>query len=185
MKTPGFLSLSVLVSMLVTPTAVRSGSTPSFEHQGLSCMSPSTFSVVEAELDAAALSDVRLAHVYFKSSQGRHWYYVDMERVEGASSLRATLPKPLAATERVEYYLFFITSYLESSQSSEYSVEVSDGACGEAASPPSSLTLRATMANQPPVPKGFSPEGISALVTPAGQTIAAETSDSSDHGPRR
>lgn len=180
MKTPGFFSfvpVPVLLAVLVAaPVRAQSASTPAFEHESLDCVAASAFPVVEAELDPAGLEDVRLAHVYFKSSDGRHWYYVDMERVEGAPRLRATLPKPLAATSRVDYYLFFITSHLESSQSEEYSVRVSESECaaspGAAVSPPSPLTLRATVANQPPIPTGFSPQGISELVTTAGNTVA-------------
>lgn len=180
MKTPEFFSFSVpvpvlLVVLVAAPVRAQSASTPAFEHESLDCIGTSAFPVVEAELDPAGLEDVRLAHVYFKSSEGRHWYYVDMERVEGAPRLRATLPKPLTGTN-LDYYLFFITSHLESSQSEEYSVRVSESECvaspGAAVSPPSPLTLRATVANQPPIPAGFSPQGISELVTTAGNTVA-------------
>ena len=74
--------------------------------------------------------------------------------------------------------MFFLTGSFGTSQSEQYSVEVSGTGCGTfpgaaTASPASaSLTLRATVPNQLPVPPGFQPQGISGLVTTAGNTVS-------------
>ncbi len=166
-----FVSLS---SVFSASAQVEMGATPSFEHNSLTCMSTDDFPVVEAVFDPAESRSLRNAQVYFKASRTDAWYFVEMEREE-ETQLRAILPKPLAETERVQYYLFFLSGSLGTSQSEEYSVQVSETGCAAvpgAETTPVSLTLRATVANQPLVPPGFQPQGISALVTTAGNTVA-------------
>ena len=143
-------------------------------HDTLACMSTSEFPVVEAELEPAELRALRKAQVYFKASRTDAWYFVEMEPGEG-SQLRALLPRPLAETDRVDYYLFFLSDTFEPSHTEQYSVHVSESGCGAAggaATTPGALMLRATVANQPPIPPGFQPAGISGLVTTAGNTVA-------------
>ena len=154
---------------------VEMGATPGFEHHALDCMSPDEFPVIEAVIDGAESSSLRKAQVYFKAGRTDAWYFVDMER-DAETRLRAALPRPLAETDRVHYYLFFLSGSFATSQSEEYSVQVSETGCGAipaaGTTPPVSLTLRATVANQVPVPPGFQPQGISGLVTTAGNTVA-------------
>lgn len=143
-------------------------------HDALTCMSTNEFPVVEAELPPAEFRAVREAQVYFKANGSDAWYFVDMEPGEG-SQLRAMLPRPLAETNRVDYYVFVLSGTFESWQTEEYSVYVTESDCGgvrAATGAPASLTLRATVANQTPVPPGFQPTGISGLVTTSGNTVA-------------
>ncbi len=165
-----------LFSVFFASAQVERGATPSFDHEALICMSPDEFPVVQAVYDPAGSRSLRKAQVYFKASRTDAWYFVEMEREE-ESELRAILPKPLAETDRVHYYLFFLSGSFATSQSEEYSVQVSETGCAAIpraeTTPTVSLTLRATVANQPPVPPGFQPQGISALVTTAGNTVAA------------
>ena len=139
-------------------------------------MSTDDFPVVEAVFDPAELRALRKAQVYFKAGQTDDWYFMEMEPGE-ESRLHATLPKPLAETDRVDYYLFFLSGTFEPAQSEEFSVHVSETGCGmirrAVTSSPTSLTLRATVLNQAPIPPGFSPQGISSLVTTAGNTVSA------------
>lgn len=143
-------------------------------HDALTCMSTNEFPMVEAELDPAELGGVRKAHVYFKANRTDAWYFVEMEPGEG-SELRAILPRPLAETNRVDYYVFVLSGTFEPWQTEEYSVQVSESGCeggrASAASGPTSLILRATVANQAPVPPGFQALGISGLVTTSGNTV--------------
>ena len=130
-------------------------------------------SVAEAAVDAAELGTLRKAQVYFKASRTGDWYFVEMEPREG-SRLSAILPKPLAETDRVDYYVFFLTGSFGTWQSEEFSVRVSETGCeafpGPATTAPASLTLRATVLNQSPIPPGFQAHGISGLV--AGNTVS-------------
>jgi hypothetical protein len=151
-----------------------SGASPIFTHDALTCMTTADFPVVEAELEPAELRALRQAQVYFKASSTEAWYFVDMEPGEG-SRLRATLPKPLAETDRVDYYLFFLSSSFEPAQSNQFSARVTDAGCGDirrvVPGSPVSLVLRGTISNQASVPVGFNVEGISSFVTAAGDTV--------------
>ena len=162
-----------LFAASAAPAQVETGASPSFDHHKLTCMSTDEFPVVEAVFDPAEARSLRKAQVYFKATRTDAWYFVEMEREE-ETQLRAILPKPLAETNRVQYYLFFLSGSFGTSQSEEYSVQVSETACGAIPETTSSvsLTLRATVANQPPVPPGFQSQGITGLVTTAGNTVA-------------
>ncbi|HEX9725369.1 MAG TPA: hypothetical protein VGC53_13915, partial [Vicinamibacteria bacterium] len=162
-----------LFAASAAPAQVETGASPSFDHHKLTCMSTDEFPVVEAVFDPAEARSLRKAQVYFKASRTDAWYFVEMEREE-ETQLQAILPKPLAETNRVQYYLFFLSGSFGTSQSEEYSVQVSETACGAIPETTSSvsLTLRATVANQPPVPPGFQSQGITGLVTTAGNTVA-------------
>lgn len=173
MRIVKFLFLPLL-SATFASAQVGQGVSPSFEHDRLSCMSTEHFPVVEARLEPAEQGALRKAQVYFKAGQTDVWYFVEMEPGE-QSRFQATLPRPLVETERVDYYLFFLSSTFEPSQSQEFSVNVSEAGCSPirvvATSSPTALTLGATIANQTPVPPGFSAQGISGLVTTAGNTV--------------
>lgn len=173
MRIARFLFL-LLFSAAFASAQVGSDVSPIFEHDTLNCMSTDDFPVVEAVLDPAELVGLRTAQVYFKAGQTDAWYFVEMEPGE-ESRLHATLPRPLAETERVDYYLFFLSSTFEPSQTAELSVSVSQTGCGgvprDATTSPVSVMLRATVANQSPIPPGFGPQGISGLVTTAGNTV--------------
>lgn len=154
------------------------GASATFAHDPLTCMSTDQFPIVEAELDPAESRALRLAQVYFKASRTTAWYVVEMEPGEG-SRFRAMLPRPLLETDRVDYYLFFLSNSFEPAQSEEFSVSVTDTGCGaktRAAPTSVSLTLRATTANQPYLPPGFNAQGISSFVTAAGNTVTIELS---------
>ena len=174
MRIARFLFLPLL-STAFASAQVDNGVPPLFAHDALSCMSTGDFPVVEAVFEPAELRALRKAHVYFKAGQTNVWYFVEMEPGE-ESRLQATLPRPLAATDRVDYYLFFLSGTFEPSQSEEFSVYVSETGCPTirraTTSLPASLTLRATVANQAPIPPGFSPQGITSLVTTAGNTVS-------------
>jgi hypothetical protein len=174
MRIAGFLFVP-LFSVSSASAQVEMGATPSFEHDALRCMSPGEFPVVEAVFDGAESRSLRKAQVYFKARRTDAWYFVEMEREE-ETRLRAILPKPLAETDRVHYYLFFLSGSFATWQSEEYSVQVSETGCeaipAAGTTSPVSLTLRATVANQAPVPPGFQPQGITGLVTTAGNTVA-------------
>ena len=175
MRIVRFLFL-LLSSATFVSAQVENGTPPLFRHDALSCMSTDDFPVVEAVFDPAELRALRKAQVYFKAGQTDAWYFMEMEPGE-ESRLHATLPKPLAETDRVDYYLFFLSGTFEPAQSEEFSVHVSETGCGmirrAVTSSPMSLTLRATVLNQAPIPPGFSPQGISSLVTTAGNTVSA------------
>lgn len=173
MRIVRFLFLPLL-SAAFASAQMESGVSLSFAHDALTCMSTSEFPLVEAEFEPEELSTLRKAQVYFKASRTEAWYFVDMEPGEG-SKLRAMLPKPLPETDRVDYYLFFLSNTFEPAQTEQLAAVVSESGCGrapETASSVASLTIRATVANQPPVPPGFSPQGISSLVTASGNTVA-------------
>ena len=173
MRTLGFLLLPLLLSAGLASAQVGSSVSLIFAHDALSCMSTEDFPVVEAAVDPAELGTLRKAQVYFKAAQTSEWYFVEMERGED-SRLSAILPKPLAETARVDYYMFFLTGSFGTSQSEEFSVYVSETGCEgipvAAATSPTSLLLGATVPNQIPVPPGFQAQGISGLVTTAGNT---------------
>ena len=173
MRIVRFLFLPLL-SAAFASAQVENGIPPLFTHAALNCMNTEDFPVVEAVFEPGELGALRKAHVYFKAGQTEEWYFVEMEP-GGESRLQATLPRPLPETDRVDYYLFFLSGTFAMSQSEEFSVSVSETGCGTirraATTSPVSLTLRATVANQTPVPAGFSPQGISGLVTTAGNTV--------------
>lgn len=121
MRIAGFLFVP-LFSVSSASAQVEMGATPSFEHDALRCMSPGEFPVVEAVFDGAESRSLRKAQVYFKARRTDAWYFVEMEREE-ETRLRAILPKPLAETDRVHYYLFFLSGSFATWQSEEYSVQ--------------------------------------------------------------
>ena len=174
MRIVGFLFLP-LVSAALASAQVESSASPLFTHDALTCFSTEHFPVVEAAVDPAELGTLRKAQVYFKASRTGDWYFVEMETGD-ESRLTAILPKPLAETDRVDYYVFFLTGSFGTSQSEVFSVRVSETGCeafpGPATAAPPSLTLRATVLNQSPIPPGFQPHGISGLVTTAGNTVS-------------
>lgn len=160
--------------LLVSLSLAAASSAQVFTHDELGCLTTEHFPVVEATVDAAELPALQKAQVYFKAGQSDEWYFVEMERGYG-SRLRAVLPKPLPETGSVDYYLFFLTGSFGTSQSSERSVRVSENGCDGAqdlvGGSSVSLTLKATVPNQIPIPPGFQPQGIASLVTTAGNTV--------------
>ena len=174
MRTVLFLLLPLL-SAAVASAQGELAVSPIFTHDALSCMSTEDFPVLEASVDPAESSSLRKAQVYFKAARNSDWYFVEMEPGEN-SRLRAILPKPRPETDRVNYYVFFLTGSFGTSQSEEFSVHVSETGCkaipGAAASAPASLMLHATVPNQLSVPAGFQAQGISGLVTTAGNTVS-------------
>lgn len=173
MRIARFLFLSLMCTAFAS-AQVANGTPPLFTHDAMDCMNTVDFPVVEAVFESAELGALRKAQVYFKAAHADEWYFVEMEPTR-ESRLQATLPRPLAETARVNYYLFFLSGAFEPSQSEEFSVFVSETGCGtiaRAATPlPASLTLHATVANQSSIPVGFSSQGISGLVTTAGSTV--------------
>jgi len=169
MKISGFLFL------LLWSAAAFASAQVGITHDALTCINTSEFPMVEAELHPAELRGIRKAQVYFKASQTDEWYFVNMELAEN-SLLRAMLPRPLAETNRVDYYVFVLSAAFEPWQTEEFSVHVSESGCGSARAlatgSPAPLTLHATVANQAPIPAGFQPGGISGLVTTTGNTVA-------------
>lgn len=175
MRIAPFLFLLLAVATVST-AQVYTDAAPLFTHDELTCLTTERFPVVEAVVDPNELPSLRKAQVYFKANDTSDWYFIDMEPTDG-SRLRGILPKPLGATGAVDYYLFFLTGSFGTSQSAERSVRVSETGCQDGrdvlGGSTVSLTLKATVPNQLPIPPGFQPQGIAGLVTTTGSTVTA------------
>ena len=73
----------------------------SLDREAIGCVVAERFPVVSARI--APVQEIVAARAYFRADGSRHWYYVDMK--PGGADYRATLPKPLKTTGRVQYYV--------------------------------------------------------------------------------
>lgn len=143
----------------------------SLDHETIGCVVAERFPVVSARI--APAQEIASARVYPRADGGRHWYYVDMK--PSGADYRATLPKPLKTTGRVQYYLEATNRRLDVRRTPDRSSHVvgSEAGCREglvAAALGSAAVTVVAPAGAPALPSGFSPTGI---VAPAGAGASA------------
>ena len=168
--TSDFLCLCVIGQDHIAPLyGQESGAPLSIQHEPLACLDAGKFPFVEAQVDAT--TEIQSARVYFKAHEAFEWYYVEMEASE-PSAYQAALPMPLPETKQVDYYAMVLGSNLETAQTVEYTIDVTEEGCDLPAAPLTlmgSIVLRATVASQTPIPAGFSAQGVAGFVTTTGR----------------
>ena len=147
----------------------------SIEHRPVRCIVAERFPVLEARLEPAEA--VGRAQVLFRAIGTDDWYFVEMTQEKGL--FRGVLPKPLATTETIEYYLQAFDRSLAEARTPDYApAVVKAGAC--AASLPQAATLaiaKVVLGCLTPgvgaLPSGFSAIGIAAGLASGSAGVAA------------
>lgn len=129
----------------------------SIEHKPIACVVADRFPVVEARVEPA--DKVGRARVLFRAAGTPDWYFVEMKREKGV--FHGTLPKPLKATKKIEYYIDAVDRSLEERRTAEHAPAVVGGA-GEC---PSKMLTAAVLASAKMAVGSLAP-GVTAL--PAG-----------------
>jgi hypothetical protein len=147
----------------------------SIAHEPLLCFVANQYPVLEARF--TTVNPIRSTRAYFKSHQHREWYYVGFESPGDPPA--AALPKPLASTKEVDYYLEVIDSFFQAATTGPFTARVVDDedqcerrpAAGILTGGVPQLRLFGTAAGQSPVPPGFAAEGIHAFTTVNGAVM--------------
>jgi hypothetical protein len=135
---------------------------PAIEHRAVSCIVAGAFPRLDACFVPA--DDLSRARVHFRADGTEHWYFVDMAAAGGCRSV--LLPKPLASTKAIDYYVSALGRTFDETRTSEYTPRVvpREGDCDRdllvAGSASSGTVLLGIAAGAPGVPAGFNPEGI-------------------------
>jgi hypothetical protein len=143
------------------------------EHDGLRCVVAGRNPVLGARV--APSEAVARARAYFRAEGRPHWYYVDMHPEAGL--FRALLPRPLPTTPRIEYYLEALDRSFSAARTGDFRPVVGSGLapCREklAAAPLTAAHLVVGAAEgAPPLPEGFSSEGLTPAASLPGAASA-------------
>jgi hypothetical protein len=153
------------LALLLLPGATAAG--VRIDHAPLRCVVAGRSPALSARIEPAA--EIGRARVYFRSSGGRHWYFVEMRPGEGGYGAR--LPAPLAATPAIVYYLEAVDRAFAAARTAEFVPVVAQGtgACenATAAAPVGSIVVGAAK-GAPALPEGFSPANVVAAGGAAG-----------------
>jgi hypothetical protein len=148
---------------------------PAIEHKAVSCIVAGAFPRLDACFVPA--DDLSRARVHFRADGSPHWYFVDMAAAGGCRSV--LLPKPLASTKAIDYYVSALGRTFDETRTSEYTPRVvpREGDCDRdrlvAGSAGAATVLLGAAAGAPAVPAGFSPEGIVAA-PPSPESSASQ-----------
>jgi hypothetical protein len=143
-------------------------------HKGVSCLAADVYSRLEACFDPA--SEVSRARLQFRATGHELWYFVEMTP-DGACH-RATLPRPLASTAGVEYYIETANRSLAETRTAEFRARVvpTRADCGGLVTPPAlgtaTVTVGTTAVGAPAVPAGFNVSGVVARAVVAPPVAA-------------
>jgi len=156
------MRLALPVVLLLSASRV-SAAAPSIaiEHRPVACVVADRFPVVTARVEPA--DQVARARVMFRATGTPDWYFVEMQREKQA--FRGTLPKPLKATSKIEYYIDAVDRSMGEFRTAEYGPAVVSGA-GDC---PSKM-LTAAVLTSAKVAVGSLASGVTAL--PAGFSSA-------------
>jgi len=163
---------SVLATVTVAlVTSISQAGVVEVRHDPLECVHLSTY----ARLSARALPEAQVARVevQFRVDPTAGWYSLLMVRDDGGG-WSGRLPRPISPLERFEYRIVVTASDLGVVETPVVGVRVSPpGAPCEKASTPSTadetpIAVRVPAGSplMPPVPPGFSPAGVVAILDP-------------------
>ncbi len=175
-------SVSTLVSsaglwatLLLTPGALRAQAV-GIVHDAPSCLLANQYPRLDACVVATA--EVARVRINFRAAGTEDWYFVEMSPEGGCYA--GVLPKPSAATKKIEYYIDAADKQLTEGRSADFAPIVSED-CGNlaAAGVVSSATVAVGgAAGAPAVPAGFAPLGVVAgAPAPAAGAAVATTGE--------
>jgi hypothetical protein len=144
------------------------------DHRPVECLASRQFPVIQARLSPA--EQVARARVVFRAAGGPSWYGVDMKLERGV--FRGILPRPLASTLAVDYYIDIVDRAMRGSRTPEITAAVDgDAACAPGLVPAAStvgaeIAVGSLSPGAPAVPAGFNGAGVLGTV-PAGTVTGA------------
>ncbi|MGE0454486.1 MAG: hypothetical protein AB7O37_20440 [Vicinamibacteria bacterium] len=147
----------------------------SIDHDAVACIMADRFPVIEAGLEP--VEAVGRARVLFRAGGTRDWYFVEMKPEQGCF-FQGILPKPLAATTRVEYYVEVHDRSLASARTPSYEPAVvaaggcAPGALGATALSSAKVVAGAVAPGAPALPPGFSSAGVTAAAGTSTGAVA-------------
>jgi len=172
MRTSGI----ILACTLTLPTCGwASAQTVAIDHDAVACIVSDRFPVIEAGLEPAEA--VGRARVLFRAGGTTDWYFVEM-RLDQGCLFQAVLPKPLATTKQVEYYVEVHDRSLASGRTASYApVVVAAGGCAPGALGATALSSAKVVAgalapSAPALPPGFSSAGVTAIAGASSGAVA-------------
>jgi hypothetical protein len=135
---------------------------PAIDHKGLECLLADQFPRLDARFEP---EDVAKPRAYFRAGGTTHWYYVDMTK--GAAGFEGVLPKPMATTAKIDYYLEALDRSFVSGRTQEYSpavvktkTECGSKMLGAVAASASKVIVGSAASDAPAIPEGFEATGI-------------------------
>ena len=137
------------------------------DHGGVNCLVAGRFPVLEARFEPRG--EVARARVYFRARGTPAWYAVEMTP-EGAGH-RAVLPAPRSETAGVDYYVEALDRRFGGSRTDEHSPDVVRGTCDRRLAAPFLASARVVVSapsGAPPLPPGFSPQGVASAAGAGG-----------------
>lgn len=157
------LTLDAAAQQTRTNVAQPAKQQPSIDHRAVHCMVADRFPVIEAHVTPAEhLGRTRLL---FRAAGTPAWYFVEMRPERG--SFVGTLPKPLATTTAIEYYIEAVDRELTETRTADYTAQVvaDRGGCPAklltaAFLTSAKLAIGALTSGASAVPLGFSGVGI-------------------------
>lgn len=173
-----FLAGAIGALALACPGALVAAVT--IDHGAVGCVVAEKFPRFEARFDPAA--EVSRARVHFRPAGGAHWYSVTMKAEAGVFA--AAIPKPRPTLLRIDYYIEATDRAFGTARTAEFSPVVESGtlACREkpaAGALGSASVLMEAPAGAPPIPLGFSPDGV---VSTPSSAPAAEAGPAASSG---
>jgi hypothetical protein len=171
MRTPHRRSALLVAAVLATGDLSRAAG-PVIEHKAVSCIVAGVFPRLDACFVPA--DDLSRARVHFRADGTEHWYFVDMAAAGGCRSV--LLPKPLASTKGIDYYVSALGRTFDETRTSEYTPRVvpREGDCDRdllvAGAASAGTVLLGAVAGAAATPPGFSAEGIVAAPTSGGSS---------------
>lgn len=165
---------ALLVAVVLATGDLSHAAGPAIEHRAVSCIVAGAFPRLDACFVPAG--DLSRARVHFRADGTEHWYFVDMAAAGGCRSV--LLPKPLASTKAIDYYVSALGRTFDETRTNEYTPRVvpREGDCDRdllvAGSAGSATVLLGAAAGAPAVPAGFSPEGIVAAPPAPGSAAS-------------
>lgn len=143
------------------------------EHDPLACVTTETAPLIGARIEPGR--EVSTSRVYWRALGAPVYFYYSAMSGE-VSDFRATLPRPLAETARIEYYLEATDRSSRSRVTPEYVVPVvPKSVCGNkglgVTRAGAGLTIGLTNARQRAVPAGFNQDDIAQVILVSGTVV--------------
>ncbi|MFN8094173.1 MAG: hypothetical protein U0599_18500 [Vicinamibacteria bacterium] len=161
-----FLAGAVGALALACPGALVAAVT--IDHGAVGCVVAERFPRFEARFDPAA--EVSRARVHFRPAGGAHWYSVTMKAEAGVFA--AAIPKPRPTLARIDYYIEATDRAFGTARTAEFSPAVESGALACREKPAAGALGSASVVIEappgaPPIPLGFSPDGVVSMPSSA------------------
>ena len=161
----------ILTLAAALPQQALGATVPAITKAEVKCIAGVPYPVISASIRSD--ESIEAAKVFFRSSQGENFYYVEMGLID--KGYQAILPVPSDETNRVVYYVEAVSASFESGRTEEYEAPVRDDCDEERFLGDDPAIVIYAVAEGAPIPIGFLSTGVSTTVSAAGVAAAVAT----------